>query len=421
MFSKAEILIIKRFLFSKKTEGYVSVFSWFSIIGIALGVAAIIIVMSVMNGFRSNLTERLIGVNSHLNIYSFNDEIKEEQIEEMKNKLNIKKYKKVFSSIETQGLIIKDNTSNGVIIRGYKEINFDHYLYDKIITKKISSIRFNKIIIGDALANKLNLKIGDKLKIAVPKTDKSLLGNIPRFKTLIVDGIFDFGMYEYDSNLVFISIDLARKLLLIENNIFNRVEFYIENPLLVGIFKDSIDQYITNNSLDLYSLSWIDRNSSLMNALKVEKNVMFLILTLIIIVASMNIISGLIIFVKEKNKDIGILKTLGFNNFSILKIFCVIGFVIGLIGSISGTIIGIMITENLNYIQAILENLLDTQLFSEEVYFLSTLPSDIKYQEVLFVFLISITITILSTIFPAIRASKIDPIDTLKKEKFNTN
>ena len=416
MFSKAEILIIKRFLFSKKTEGYVSVFSWFSIIGIALGVAAIIIVMSVMNGFRSNLTERLIGVNSHLNIYSFSDEIKEEQIEEMKNKLNIKKYKKVFSSVETQGLIIKDNTSNGVIIRGYKEINFDHYLYDKIITKKISSIRFNKIIIGDALANKLNLKIGDKLKIAVPKTDKSLLGNIPRFKTLIIDGIFDFGMYEYDSNLVFISIDLARKLLLIENNIFNRVEFYIENPLLVGIFKDSIDQYITNNSLDLYSLSWIDRNSSLMNALKVEKNVMFLILTLIIIVASMNIISGLIIFVKEKNKDIGILKTLGFNNFSILKIFCVIGFVIGLIGSISGTIIGIMITENLNYIQAILENLLDTQLFSEEVYFLSTLPSDIKYQEVLFVFLISITITILSTIFPAIRASNIDPIDTLKNE-----
>ena len=416
MFSKAEILIIKRFLFSKKTEGYVSVFSWFSIIGIALGVAAIIIVMSVMNGFRSNLTERLIGVNSHLNIYSFNDEIREEQIEEIKNKLNIKNYKKVFSSIETQGLIIKDNTSNGVIIRGYKEINFDHYLYDKIITKKISSIRFNKIIIGDALANKLNLKIGDKLKIAVPKTDKSLLGNIPRFKTLIIDGIFDFGMYEYDSNLVFISIDLARKLLLIENNIFNRVEFYIENPLLVGIFKDSIDQYITNNSLDLYSLSWIDRNSSLMNALKVEKNVMFLILTLIIIVASMNIISGLIIFVKEKNKDIGILKTLGFNNFSILKIFCVIGFVIGLIGSISGTIIGIMITENLNYIQAILENLLDTQLFSEEVYFLSTLPSDIKYQEVLFVFLISITITILSTIFPAIRASNIDPIDTLKNE-----
>ena len=416
MFSNAEILIIKRFLFSKKTEGYVSIFSWFSIIGIALGVSAIIIVMSVMNGFRSNLTERIIGVNSHLNLYSFKNLIKEEQIKKIKNDLSITNYKKVFSSVETQGLIIKDNTSNGVVIRGYKEINSEHYLYDKIITKKLSLINFDKIVIGDALANKLDLKIGDKLKIAIPKTNKTLLGNIPRFKTLIVDGIFDFGMYEYDSNLVFISIELARKLLLVENNIYNRIEFYLENPLLVNNFKNLVDQYIANNNLDLYSLSWMDRNSSLMNALKVEKNVMFLILTLIIVVASMNIISGLIIFVKEKNKDIGILKTLGFSNFSILKVFCVIGFVIGLIGTISGTILGIVITENLNYIQIILENLLDTDLFSFVVYFLSTLPSDIKYEEVLFVFLISITITILSTIFPAIRASNIDPIDTLKNE-----
>ena len=160
----------------------------------------------------------------------------------------------------------------------------------------------------------------------------------------------------------------------------------------------------------------MDRNSSLMNALKVEKNVMFLILTLIIIVASMNIISGLIIFVKEKNKDIGILKTLGFTNLSLLKIFFVIGLSIGLIGTISGTILGIIITENLQIIQYLLENFLDIELFSEEIYFLSTLPSDIKYQEVLFVFLISIIITILSTIFPSIRASNIDPIDTLKNE-----
>ena len=416
MFSKAEILIIKRFLFSKKTEGYVSIFSWFSIVGISLGVAAIIIVMSVMNGFRTNLTERLIGINSHLNIYSFNDLIKEDQIDKIKNGVNLKNYTKIFFSVETQGLIIKDNTSNGVIIRAYNKIDYEHYLYDKIITKKLSLIEFDKIVIGDALASRLNLKVGDQLKIAIPKTDKSLLGSIPRFKTLIVGGIFDFGMYEYDSNLVFISIDLARKLLLIENNIYNRIEFYIVNPLLVKDFKKSVDKYIINNNLDFYSLSWMDRNSSLMNALKVEKNVMFLILTLIIIVASMNIISGLIIFVKEKNKDIGILKTLGFSNFSILKVFCIIGFVIGLIGTIAGTILGIVITENLSYIQIILENLLDTKLFSEEVYFLSTLPSDIKFKEVLFVFLISITITILSTIFPAVRASNIDPINTLKNE-----
>ena len=416
MLSRSEILITKRFLFSKKTEGYVSIFSWFSIIGITLGVSAIIIVMSVMNGFRSNLTERLIGVNSHLNIYSFDEKIKNDEIEIIKKSLNPNSYKKVFSSIETQGLVIRDNISKGVIMRSYNEISSEHYLYDRIITKKLSLIDFDKIVIGDALAKELNLKIGDKIKIAIPKTDTSLLGSIPRFKTLKIDGIFDFGMFEYDSNLVFISIELSRKLLFFEDDIYNRLEFYLYDPLNVNNFKDLINSNIKKNNLNLYSLSWMDRNSSLMNALKVEKNVMFLILTLIIIVASMNIISGLIIFVKEKNKDIGILKTLGFTNLSLLKIFFVIGLTIGLIGTISGTILGIIITENLQIIQNILENLLDIDLFSEEIYFLSTLPSDIKYQEVLFVFLISIIISILSTIFPSIRASNVDPIDTLKNE-----
>ena len=416
MLSKSEILITKRFLFSKKSEGYVSIFSWFSIIGIALGVAAIIIVMSVMNGFRANLTERLIGVNSHLNIYTFNEKINLEEVNTLKNNLDSKAYDKLLPSIETQGLVISNEVSKGVIIRGYEDLNSSHYLYNKIITKKLSSINFNQIIIGDAMAKELNLQIGGKLKLAIPKTDKSLLGEIPRFKTLTVSGIFDFGMYEYDVGLVFISLELAQRLLLFEDNHFNRVEFYLKNPLLVDKFKSQVDLNIINKGLSLYSLSWVERNSSLMNALKVEKNVMFLILTLIIVVASMNIISGLVIFVKEKNKDIAILKTLGFNKIGILKVFFLIGLTIGLIGTILGTFFGIIITENLKYIQIVLETLLETELFSEEVYFLSTLPSDIKYEEVFFVFFISLIITILSTIFPAIRASNIDPVNILKNE-----
>ena len=416
MLSKSEILITKRFLFSKKTEGYVSIFSWFSIIGIALGVAAIIIVMSVMNGFRTNLTARLIGVNSHLNIYSFNEKINADDINILKTNLDSKDYDKLLPSIETQGLVINNKDSRGVIIRGYEDFNSNHYLYDQIITKKLTSINFNQIIIGDALAKELKLQIGDKLKLAIPKTDKSLLGDIPRFKTLIVSGIFDFGMYEYDAGLVFISLELAQRLLLFEDNYFNRLEFYLDNPLLVDNFKNQVDLNITNKNMSLYSLSWVERNSSLMNALKVEKNVMFLILTLIIVVASMNIISGLVIFVKEKNKDIAILKTLGFPKIGILKIFFFIGLTIGLIGAVLGTFFGIIITENLKYIQIVLENLLETELFSEEVYFLSTLPSDIKYEEVFFVFFISLIITILSAIFPAIRASNIDPVNILKNE-----
>jgi len=416
MLSKSEILLTKRFLLSKKTEGYVSIFSWFSIIGIALGVAAIIIVMSVMNGFRTNLTERLIGVNSHLNIYSFNEKINLEDVSTLRINLDSKDYDSFLPSIETQGLVISNEISKGVIIRGYEDLNSNHYLYNKIITKKLSSINFNQIVIGDALAKELNLKIGDKLKLAIPKTDKSLLGDIPRFKTLTVSGIFDFGMYEYDVGLVFISLELAQRLLLFENNYFNRIEFYLDNPLLVDNFKSQIDSKIKNKILSLYSISWVERNSSLMNALKVEKNVMFLILSLIIVVASMNIISGLVIFVKEKNKDIAILKTLGFGKIGILKVFFLIGLAIGLIGTVLGTFFGIIITENLKYIQIVLENLLETELFSEEVYFLSTLPSDIKYEEVFFVFFISLVITILSTIFPAIRASNIDPVNILKNE-----
>ena len=416
MLSKSEILITKRFLFSKKTEGYVSVFSWFSIIGIALGVAAIIIVMSVMNGFRANLTERLVGVNSHLNIYSFNERINLDEINILKTNLDSKDYDKLLPSIETQGLVVNNKISRGVIIRGYEDINSNHYLYDQIITKKFNSINFNQIIIGDSLAKDLKLQIGDKLKLAIPKTDKSLLGDIPRFKTLIVSGIFDFGMYEYDIGLVFISLKLAQRLLLFDDNYYNRIELYIDNPLLVNNFKKKIDFNITNKNLNLYSLSWIERNSSLMNALKVEKNVMFLILTLIILVASMNIISGLVIFVKEKNKDIAILKALGFSKIGILKVFFLIGLTIGLIGTVLGTFFGIIITENLKYIQIVLEKFLETELFSEEVYFLSTLPSDIKYEEVFFVFFISLIITILSTIFPAIKASNIDPVNILKNE-----
>ena len=416
MLSKSEILITKRFLFSKKSEGYVSIFSWFSIIGIALGVAAIIIVMSVMNGFRANLTERLVGVNSHLNIYSFNKKINLDDINTIKINLDFNDYDQFLPSIETQGLVISNEISKGAVIRGYEDLNSNHYLYNKIITKKLNSINFNQIIIGDALAKELNLQIGDNLKLAIPKTDKSLLGDIPRFKTLTVIGIFDFGMYEYDVGLVFISLELAQRLLLFEDNYFNRVEFYLDNPLLVDKFKSQVYLNITNKSLSLYSLSWVERNSSLMNALKVEKNVMFLILTLIIVVASMNIISGLVIFVKEKNKDIAILKTLGFNKIGILKVFFLIGLTIGLIGTFLGTFFGIIITENLKYIQIVLENFLETELFSEEVYFLSTLPSDIKYEEVFFVFFISLIITILSTIFPAIRASNIDPVNILKNE-----
>ena len=321
MLSKSERLLINRFLFSKKSDGYISIFSWFSIIGIALGVSAIIIVMSVMNGFRSDLTKRLLGINSHINIYSPINLISSDSLKVIKNNLDHMYYENFIGSVETNGLIIKNNFSKGILIRGYDKIDESHYLHDSIIEGNYINNSINHVIIGDSLARSIDAKIGDKIKIAIPKSDNTILGNIPRFKTLTISGFFDFGLYEYDNNLIFINSNLARKLLILKENHFNKLEIFSNNTEDVIIVKNKITNIINTNKLNLYSVSWLERNSSLISALKVEKNVMFLILTLIIFVASMNIISGLIIFVKEKNKDIGILKTLGLSDKSILKIF----------------------------------------------------------------------------------------------------
>ena len=402
MISKSERLLIFRFLFSKKSDGYVSIFAWFSIIGISLGVAAIIIVMSVMNGFRIDLTNRIIGLNSHLNIYSFDNEITNKQADELILNIDNSFFYQHYKSIETNGLIIKSNNSKGVMIKGYDAYDKNHYLFNSINMGALIQNPKSEILIGDSLANEMNLSVGDKVKIAIPKTDKTILGNIPRFKTLEVVGVFDLGLYEYDSNLIFLSSELVRKLLLYDEDIYNKIEFFTKSPNEIELFKNILQLEISNLLLNFYSISWKDQNKTLINALKVEKNVMFIILSLIILVASLNIISGLIIFVKEKNKDIGILKTIGIS--------------IGLIGSLIGLIIGILFTINIKSIQSFLEYLLGTKLFSEEVYYLSSLPSKISVNEVVYVLCVAIIISIISTIFPALSSARIDPVKSLRSE-----
>jgi len=414
--STYERLLVKRFLFSKKTDGYISVFSWISVIGIMIGVAAIIIVMSVMNGFREELTTRLLGINGHLNIYSQSGQIEDNEIKLIDN-LKIKNIK-IFPLIETQALLISNETSKGVYLRGYENIDLmdTHFLNNKIVKGHLFTDNPNDIVIGYALANRLGLAIGEKIKIAIPKTDKTIFGNIPRFKTLQITGIFNVGMYEYDSNFVFTNPVMPRKLLMIEDNNYNKIELFTQDPNNIEQVQLEIDNKIKTINNQLYSFSWKENNSSLINALNVEKNVMFLILTLIILVASMNIISGLIIFVKEKNKDIAILKTIGLSNSSLMKIFMSIGLLIGLIGTSLGGFLGVVFSINISSIQNILEKLFKTDLFAKEVYYLSSLPSRLDQIEVLYVVLISLTISLFATVFPAYRSSLIDPIKSLKND-----
>ena len=415
IFTSYERLLIKRFLFSKKTDGYISIFSWFSIIGITIGVAAIIIVMAVMNGFREELTTRMLGINGHLNIHSFDNEINKNDFDIFnKDEFEFN----IYPFTQSQALIISNESSKGVILRGYnnKYLPNKHFLHKNIIKGSIFVDDMNDVVLGYVLANQLGLNVGNKIKLAIPKTDKTIFGNIPRFKTLTISGIFNLGMYEYDSSFIFTHTKIANKLILIEEENSNQLEIFISNPNEVENTKIIIDTLIRKNSLNLYSSSWKENNAALINALNVEKNVMFLILTLIILVASMNIISGLIIFVKEKNKDIGILKTMGLSNFSLIKIFLSIGFIIGFIGTFMGGILGIIFSLNIKSIQLFLENILSTKLFAKEVYYLSNLPSKLDNLEVLYVLIISIIISLIATSFPAYRSIKIDPIESLKNE-----
>jgi len=415
LFSSYEILLIKRFLFSKKTDGFISIFSWFSIIGITIGVAAIIIVMAVMNGFREELTSRLLGINGHLNIYSNTGQITKEEVNIIKSDFSDNQ---LIPLIQTQALVISNEFSNGVFLRGYDNEYLDnlHFLKQNIIEGKLFGNNINDIVIGYVLANKFGLSVGDEIKIAIPKTDNTIFGNIPRFKTLTVSGILNLGMYEYDSSFVFSNISIARKLLVLEDQNFNLIEIFIQSPNNIEIIQDKVNRRIIANNFRLYTSSWKENNSTLINALNVEKNVMFLILTLIILVASMNIISGLIIFVKEKNKDIGILKTIGLSNKSLIKIFLSIGLIIGLIGTIFGGLVGVIFSLNIKSIQFFIENILHTDLFAKEIYYLSNLPSRVDNLEVFYVLIISIIICLIATTIPAYRSMKVDPIKSLKND-----
>ena len=415
LFSSYEILLIKRFLFSKKTDGFISIFSWFSIIGITIGVAAIIIVMAVMNGFREELTSRLLGINGHLNIYSNTGQITKEEVNIIKSDFT---GNQLIPLIQTQALVISNEFSKGVFLRGYDNEYLDdlHFLKQNIIEGKLFGNNINDIVIGYVLANKFGLSVGDEIKIAIPKTDNTIFGNIPRFKTLTVSGILNLGMYEYDSNFVFSNISIARKLLVLEDQNFNLIEIFTQSPNNIEIIQDKVNRRIIANNFRLYTSSWKENNSTLINALNVEKNVMFLILTLIILVASMNIISGLIIFVKEKNKDIGILKTIGLSNKSLIKIFLSIGLIIGLIGTIFGGLVGVIFSLNIKSIQFFIENILHTDLFAKEIYYLSNLPSRVDNLEVFYVLIISIIICLIATTIPAYRSMKVDPIKSLKND-----
>jgi len=411
LFNSAERLIALRNLKPKRKEGFLKVISIFSFVGIMLGVAILIIVMSVMNGFRTELTNKILGFNPHVTIKPYN----EKKIDlKFKNQLN-KDFPniQVLDSYSGEGVIINNDYAKGLLIKGLDPKNERNSIFLKkiLIEGKKNKIKKGEIIVGKELAIELNLAIGDKINLLSSVYIGTPFGGLPKQETYSVEGIFSSGFYEFDKNIVFLSLDEALYFFDKTDSDIN-LEVYLPDPLKANEIKDKIG--IINNNFYVYS--WIDVNKSFFSALKVERNVMFIILTLIIIVAAFNIISGLTILIKNKTKEIAILKTLGLSNKSIIKSFFLTGFTIGFIASVFGIVIGILFSENIESIRIFLSYIFNVEIFPSDVYFLDELPSEINSFSITIIFIFALVTTSLASLIPAIAISKMNTIKALKYE-----
>jgi lipoprotein-releasing system permease protein len=410
LISALEKEITLRYLKTRKKDGFLNIISIFSFIGISLGVAVLIIVMSVMNGFRTELINKIVGFNAHVTVKPYESPISLEQL----NNKNLKLISEELMLSNTgEAIVISKDYTKGLILRGYSSENFlklDVVKKGNLIGKS-SQFTKNSISIGKELSFNLDLGVGDKVSIMSPVGIETIIGSLPRQETFIISSIFDSGLADFDANIAFINLNTLENFFNLKKEKRN-LEIYLNSPSNIEEEKNKIQKIFKNE----FVYSWADMNSSLFSALKVERNVMFIILSLIIIVAAFNIISGLTILVKNKTRDIAILKSIGVLNKSIVKIFFLVGVIIGTTATFFGIFLGVMFSLYIENLREFLSNTFNISLFPEEIYFLSTMPSEINPTSIFIISLCSIFITIIVSIFPAIKASKLDPVKGLKYE-----
>ncbi len=409
MINLLERKIAFRYLFTKKKDGFINIISTFSFLGISLGVAVLIVVMSVMNGFRTELINKINGFNPHLKIFSFDTK---KNLSKLKNQSIIEISENFFLSNSGEAVIVHNSYTKGIILRGYLKDDFKKL---KVINNENfagkSSISYNHISIGKELSFILNADIGDKISVISPSSITSIIGSLPKQKSFIVESIFESEINDFNKNIAFLNLNDLEDFLNLDNST-RYLEVFLKDPKDIEVKKKVFQNIFEDQLIN----SWADLNQSLFSALKIERNVMFIILSLIILIAAFNIISGLTILVKNKTRDIAILKSIGVQNKSITKIFFLVGFLIGTFSTIFGIIIGIIFSLNIESIRSLISNIFNISLFPEEIYFLSKMPSEIDPFSIFIISLFSILITCLVSIYPAIKASNLDTIKSLKYE-----
>jgi lipoprotein-releasing system permease protein len=410
LFTKVERLISSRNLKPKKKEGFLKIISIFSFLGIMLGVAILIIVMSVMNGFKTDLTKKILGLNPHIIIQPNNFVIDNNYISQLKSTFKNISLSKSFSG---EGIIISKDNAKGIILKGIntnekKSIDF---LNKNITSGNIKNFKKNHVFIGTELAYNLNLNEGDNISLMSSAFVATPLGSLPKQENYKIAGTFNTGFLEFDQNIVFIGLEDALSIFNKEEKDLN-IEIFLKDPLDANSYKKKIEEINPN----FYIYTWSDLNKSFFSALKVERNVMFIILTLIVVVAAFNIISGLTILIKNKTKEIAILKTLGLSNKSIKKIFFLTGFSIGFFATISGIILGIVFSYNIEKFRIILSSVFNLEIFPPDIYFLEKLPSEISFSSISVIFILSLFVSAIASYLPAMSISKMKTFRALKYE-----
>jgi lipoprotein-releasing system permease protein len=415
-FGAFERAVAGRYLRARRGERFVSVIAAFSLVGIALGVATLIIVMSVMGGFKVDLLSRILGFNGHLGVYGVQSDLKDyaalaQRIAAVPNVAS------ATPVVDGQALLTTDRGGAvGGLVRGISAGDFRslHAVSDHIVEGGLDEFAGNDAIaVGVGLAQRFGLRVGDDLTLVSPQGAATAFGTVPRVRAYRIVAVFQVGMNEYDSNYVFLPIEAAQ-IFFQQPDAASQIEVMLADPDRVNATAADIRTALAGTPVRV--IDWQQTNNSFFTAVQVEQNVMFLILTLIILVAAFNVISSMIMLVKDKTRDIAVLRTLGAGRAAVMRIFLMCGASVGVLGTVTGTVLGVVFCRNIQSIQGVVESLSGTRVFNPEVYYLTHLPARLNWHEVMQIILMALSLSLLATLYPSWRAARTDPVEALRHE-----